>query len=148
MIINTTESNENGLWWIKFFNLGMNNIREYAVHQVSCDQSGRGGGKSKAHVRSQGGRGVWRGAKSAHAILKQPLNLIVSTRLWGLLFNGLKAPKVLWMLVLFPCLLQGFSLDRHNNALPEKKERNNSKNCQKYVFLATILFNKGPEKSL
>ena len=33
-MINTTESNEKGLWWIKFFNLGMMAI---------CEVSGGGG---------------------------------------------------------------------------------------------------------
>ena len=56
MIINTKESNEKGLWWIKIFNLGMKDICGYVV-QVLCDQSGGGGGESKAHFRSQLGTG-------------------------------------------------------------------------------------------
>ena len=41
----------------------MKDIREYVV-QLSCDQRG--------NFCSQGGQGVWRGAKSAHAVFEQP----------------------------------------------------------------------------
>ena len=60
MIINPTEYNEKGLSCIKLVILGMKDIRVNVV-QVSCDQSGGEGG------------GGWRGAKSALAILEQPL---------------------------------------------------------------------------
>ena len=53
----------------------MKDIRINVV-QVSCDQSGGEGGVSQklTFAHRGGGGGVWRGAKSAHVILEQPLN--------------------------------------------------------------------------
>ena len=64
MIINTTESNEKGLWWIKFFNLDMKDIRKYAI---KGNVQGWGVGVSQKL------KGFWRGAKAAHAKLEQLL---------------------------------------------------------------------------
>ena len=78
MIINPTEYNEKGLSCIKLVILGMKDIRVNVV-QVSCDQSGGEGGVSqKLTFAHRGGGGVWRGAKSAHVILEQPLNPTVA----------------------------------------------------------------------
>ena len=55
----------------------LSNFLNVAI-QISRDQrwgEGGGVGKQKAHSHSQGGRGVWKWAIFAHAILEQPLML-------------------------------------------------------------------------
>ena len=55
----------------------MKDIHEYVV-QVPCDQSEGGGRISQTLTFPHRGEGVWRGAKSAHALLEQPLTEIIS----------------------------------------------------------------------
>ena len=75
MIINPTEYNENGLWWIKLVNLSMKDKHKYVV-QVSWDQSGGKGCKVKSSLLlTGGGGGEGRGPKSADEILEQSLML-------------------------------------------------------------------------
>ena len=60
----------------------MKDIRINVV-QVSCDQSGGEGGVSQKLTFAHRGRGVvWRGAKSAHAILEQPLSKVMLNKLF------------------------------------------------------------------
>ena len=74
MIINPTESNENGVVMNQTCRFGYEGHTQICRSSIMRSKWGGAGGKPKAHFRSQGGEGgVWRGAKSAHAILEQPL---------------------------------------------------------------------------
>ena len=66
----------------------------YEWHTQICRSSiirskwGGGGVSQKLTFAHRGGGGVWRGAKSAHVILEQPLIRKEEGELWSLSFEG------------------------------------------------------------
>ena len=72
MIINPTESNENGVVMNQTCLFGYEGHTQICCSSIMRSKWGGEEGKPKAQFRSHWGRGVWRGAKSAHMILEHP----------------------------------------------------------------------------
>ena len=76
IIINPTESNENGVVMNQTCRFGYEGHMQICRSSIMRSKWGGMGGKAKSSLSLTGGEGgVWRGAKSAHVILEQPLKL-------------------------------------------------------------------------